>query len=75
LYQEYVIRIQSKLGQAGTTCLESIQLQIQLINTFDKRSIKTIGDIIVENSVWQQKRKDSSMNCLFKIKISLIRFV
>lgn len=37
LYQEYAIQIQSKLDMETATCLESIQLQIRNIDTFNKR--------------------------------------
>jgi hypothetical protein len=43
MYQEYAIQIQSKLDKQTTTCLESIQLQIRTIDTFNKPSIKTIS--------------------------------
>lgn len=43
MYQEYVIQIQSKLDKQTTTCLESIQLQIRDIDTFNKPSNKTIS--------------------------------
>ncbi|MNR67013.1 hypothetical protein D3C85_1907830 [compost metagenome] len=43
MYQEYAIQIQSKLDKQTASCLESIQLQIRAIDTFNKPSIKTIS--------------------------------